>query len=77
LTVGSRPAAQSFQAGSDKLRYPRAGQLSLRQRHLLVMASFRKENFFARVMELNLDECIPTLKAKGFTTYATFAFGSD
>ena len=41
------------------------------------MASFRKENFFARVMELNLEECIPTLKAKGFTTYATFAFGSD
>ena len=41
------------------------------------MSSFRTENFFTRVMELNLTECIPTLKAKNFTTYATFAFGSD
>ena len=41
------------------------------------MASSRSENFLTRVIELDLDECIPALKAKGLTTFAKFAFGSD
>ena len=41
------------------------------------MASSRSENFITRVIELDLDECIPALKAKGLTTFAKFAFGSD
>jgi len=39
------------------------------------MASLRVENFMARVIEVGLAECIPQLTAKGFTTYAKFAFG--
>ena len=41
------------------------------------MASMRSENFWVRVIELNLEECIPAMKSKGLTTYAKFAFGSD
>ena len=41
------------------------------------MSSMRSENFWSRVIELELEECIPNLKAKGLTTYAKFAFGSD
>jgi len=41
------------------------------------MSSMRSENFWARVVELDLEECIPAMKAKGLTTYAKFAFGSD
>ena len=41
------------------------------------MASMRSENFWARVVELNLEECIPAMKSKGLTTYAKFAFGSN
>ena len=41
------------------------------------MSSFRAENFFARVTELDFEECIAALKAKGLTTFAKFAFGSD
>jgi hypothetical protein len=41
------------------------------------MASLRSENFITRVIELDLDECIPALKAMGLTTFAKFAFGSD
>ena len=37
----------------------------------------RIETFTARVVELDLAECIPAMKAKGLTTYAKFAFGSD
>ena len=57
--------------GPDRacLCYPREGQLFLRQLPSSIsMSSFRTENFFTRVMELNLTECIPTLKAKNFTT---------
>ncbi len=41
------------------------------------MASSRSENFLTRVIELDLDECILALKAKGLITFAKFAFGSD
>ena len=41
------------------------------------MASMRSENFWARVIELNLEDCIPEMKVKGLDTYAKFAFGSD
>ena len=41
------------------------------------MASMRSEVFWARVVELDLEECIPQLKVKFLTTYAKFAFGSD
>ena len=41
------------------------------------MVSTRQETFFARVVELGLEDCIPTLKAKGWSTYARFAFGSE
>ena len=42
-----------------------------------VMSSMRSENFWARVVELDLEEYIPAMKAKNLTTYAKFAFGSD
>lgn len=41
------------------------------------MTSMRTETFWARVLEMGLEECIPALKTKGLTTYAKFAFGSD
>ena len=42
-----------------------------------IMSSMRSENFYMRVIELELEEIIPNLKAKGLTTFAKFAFGSD
>jgi len=41
------------------------------------MASMRAETFWARVIELGLEDCVPSLKAKGLITYAKFAFGSE
>ena len=41
------------------------------------MASMRSENFWARVVELDLEECIPAMKTRGLTTFAKFAFGSN
>jgi len=32
------------------------------------MSSMRSENFWARVIELDLEECIPAMKAKGLVT---------
>lgn len=41
------------------------------------MASERQEVFFARVVELSLEDLIPALKTRGLTSYAKFAFGCD
>ena len=41
------------------------------------MASMRSDIFFARVVEMGVEDAIPSLKAKGLTTYARFAFGSE
>ena len=39
------------------------------------MASEREEVFFARVVELGLEDCIPAMKAKGIKTFAGMGFG--
>eukprot|EP00974_Lingulodinium_polyedra_P059638 5744966-Lingulodinium_polyedra.AAC.1 len=41
------------------------------------MSSLRTETFFARVVELGLEDCIPAMKTKGLDAYAKFVFGSD
>ena len=41
------------------------------------MSSMRSETFIARVIELDLAECVPAMKVKGLNAYAKFAFGSD
>ena len=41
------------------------------------MVSNRSETFFARIVELQLEDCIPELKTRGFTTYAKFAYGCE
>ena len=41
------------------------------------MVSNRSETFFARVVELQLEDCIGELKTRGFTTYAKFAYGCE
>ena len=41
------------------------------------MVSNRSETFLARVVELQLEDCIPELKTRGFTTYAKFAYGCE
>ena len=41
------------------------------------MVSHRQESFLARVVELGLEDVIPKFKAKGLTTFARYAYGSD
>lgn len=41
------------------------------------MASMRTEVFLATVAMLGFEVCIPNMKAKGYTTYATFPFATS
>ncbi|CAK0909372.1 unnamed protein product [Prorocentrum cordatum] len=41
------------------------------------MASEREEVFFARVVELGLEDCVPAMKTKGIKTFAGMGFGTD
>ena len=43
----------------------------------VAMVSRRTEVFVARLVELGLEDLIGAMKAKGFTSYDTFAFGTE